>query len=123
MFDFICGLLGLDNAYRIVMNQAVLEIKKLADDVSRLDRKNSLDVRTQLDVVNFDNLGEIVWVKVSDDRMLRYDVFNQIRDYLRAHKKDNSVLLLTGTNVQLISLTDEDLQRSGLKRMAPRERH
>jgi len=119
--DIVMRMLRVDNLYRTALNEAILEIKGLRADVLRLDRKNAIDVRGSLDLINFDSLGEIVWIKVADDRMLRADVFNQIRDYLRGHRKDHSILLLTGSNVELQSLTDDDLQRSGLQRVRPNE--
>lgn len=120
--DGLCKLLGINNIYRIVMKEALLEINTLRNDVKRLDRGNSLDVRSQLELVDFDKLGNIVWIKVADERMLRYDTFNQIRDYMRGHGKDRPILLVTKNDVQLASLTDADLQRSGLRRMQPNER-
>ncbi len=120
--DWFCRLIGVNNVYRIVMKEALLEINTLRNDVKRLDRTNALDVRSSLDLVDFDKLGDIVWIRVADERMLRYDTFNQIRDYMRGHGKDKAILLVTKNDVQLASLTDADLQRSGLKRMQPNER-
>lgn len=120
--DKVCNLLGLNNVYRIALRDAAAEISRLRSDVARLDRSTSLSVRDQLEVIDFEKLGNIVWIKVSDERMLRYDTFNQIRDYMRGHGKDRPILLLTKNDVQLASLTDEDLQSAGLTRALPNER-
>ena len=90
--------------------------------IARLDQKHSLDVRSSLDLINFDNMGEIVWIKVADDRMLRYDVFNQIRDWMRSHGKEHAILMVTGTNVTFDSLTEADLEQAQLRRLTPEER-
>lgn len=122
LHDKFCDLFRISNTYRIVMKEAILEINTLRTALSRVDRDNSLDVRSQLEVVDFSKLGDIVWIKVADDRMLRQATFTQIRDYMRGHGQDRAILLVTKSDVQLASLTDEDLQRSGLKRMQPNER-
>jgi hypothetical protein len=116
LHDKLCSIMGLNNVYRITLKDAALEIAKLRADVARLDRNTSLDVRSQLELVDFNRLGDIVWIKVADERMLRYDTFNHIRDYLRGHGKDKAILLLTKNDVQLASLTDADLESAGLMR-------
>jgi hypothetical protein len=103
----------------MAIKEAIDEIRTLKSTVARLDRGNSLDVRSQLEVVDFDKIGDIIWVKVADERMLRYEVFSQIKDYLRGHGKDRAILVVTKNDVELAALTDEDLQQSGLKRMLP----
>lgn len=122
IFNFMCRILGLPN-YHAALMRAAEEIGRLERDVRRLDQKNALDVRSSLDAINFDNLGSVVWIRVSDERMLRHDVFNQIRDYLKGRHKDPPILMLTGKDVDLKGLTDEDLQRVGLQRMKPSERN
>lgn len=120
--DKMCALLKINNVYLIALRDASREIAKLRSDVARLDRSTGLDVRSQLSVVDFDKLGDIVWIKVADERMLRYDTFNQIRDYMRGHGKDRAILLVTKNDVQLASLTEADLSSAGLVRM-PQDGH
>lgn len=119
--DFIGRILRVHNVYLFALKEASLEIARPTSEVARLDKKNAIDVRSQLDVVDFDKLGGIVWIKVADDRMLRYDTFNQIRDYMRSHGKASAILLVTKKDVELVSLTDDDLSSSGLKRMLPND--
>jgi hypothetical protein len=98
------------------------EIKKLTDDIARLDRTAALDVRSSLELLNFESMGELIWIRVSDDRMLRHDVFNQIRDWMSSHGKGHSVLVVTGTNVTFNTMTEEDLTNARLRRMTQEER-
>lgn len=121
VYTFLSNLFGLNGAVVEALNEAKAEIERLSRDVRRLDTKTSLDVRSQMDMLDIDKYGDIVWIRVSDERMLRYDVFNQVRDYLRGHGKDRAILLLTGPNVSVESLSDEDLKRALLRRMTKEE--
>ena len=128
LFYFLADACKMNLDYKEALQEAIFNIKKLSAEnaelkitIGRLDQKHSLDVRSNLDLINFDALGEIVWIKVSDDRMLRYDVFSQVKDYMRSHGKSNAILLLTGTNVELKSLTEEDLIQAGLCRVKENE--
>lgn len=121
LHDKFCWAFGIESAYLHAIKQAIDEIATLKRTVARLDRGNSLDVRSQMSMLDIDKYGDIVWIKVSDDRMLRYDVFNQVRDYLRGHGKDRAILILTGNNVEIASLTDEDLKKALLRRMTKEE--
>ena len=120
-----CNLMGFGNILNRA-NETIREQKKqiesLSEALNKYDRGTSLDVRSNLEVVDFEKLGNIVWVKVADQRLLRYETFNQIRDYMKGHGVDRPILLVTKNDVDLVSLSDEDLQRSGLKRMQPHER-
>jgi hypothetical protein len=122
IFNWTCKALGMPN-YHTALTKAASEIGRLEQALQKIDRRNALDVRSQLDVVNFDKLGGFVWIRVSDERMLRHDVFNQIRDYLKGRQKDPPILMLTGKDIELQSLSDEDLQKAGLRRLTPRERN
>jgi hypothetical protein len=136
LFDKVCTLLGLENAYKDLCRRATVQINKLYeeaeylenvikerdDTIKRLDRNTSLDVRSSLELLNFENMGEIIWIKVSDDRMLRADVFNQIRDWMRTHGKEHSILVVTGTNVTFQTMTEDDLIDARLRRMTQEER-
>jgi hypothetical protein len=97
------------------------KVRKLTADIARLDRTAALDVRSSLELLNFENMGEIIWIKVSDDRMLRHDVFNQIRDWMASHGRAHSILIVTGTNVKFEALTDQDLVQARLRRMTQEE--
>lgn len=125
LLDKTCWVLGFGDllkSSRDTIHNQTLQIKSLSEAMNKYDRGTSLDVRSNLEVIDFQKLGDIVWVKVADARLLRYDTFNQIRDYMRGHGVDRPILLVTKNDVDLISLSDEDLQRSGLKRMQPHER-
>jgi hypothetical protein len=102
------------------LETAARTIKTQEETIRRIDREASLDVRSNLELLNFEAMGEIIWIKVADDRMLRYDVFNQIRDWMTSHKP-HSILMVTGTNVAFDKLTEEDIQRSHLRRMTKEE--
>lgn len=125
LLDKSCKLLGFGDLLatsRDTMRNQQAQIKSLSESLNKYDRGTSLDVRSNLEVVDFEKLGDIVWIKVADARLLRYDTFNQIRDYMRGHGVDRPILLVTKNDVDLVSLSDEDLQKSGLRRMRPNER-
>lgn len=140
-FNLLCIILRLENPVESVLRKASNEINGLRNQVSymntkleaakitireqeitiaRLDRSTSLDVRSSLELLNFETMGEIVWIKVSDDRMLRNDVFNQIRDWMRSNHP-HSILMVTGTNVEFNTLTEQDLENAKLRRLTPEE--
>jgi hypothetical protein len=142
LFDWACRIFFLDNAKDAVLKRAETAIlgmkehidflmtkieekkqiiKTHEDTIKRIDRGTSLDVRSSLELLNFEGMGEIIWIKVADDRMLRYDVFNQIRDWMRTHDQAHAVLMVTGTNVQFQTLTEKDLIHARLKRMTKQE--
>ena len=123
LFHLACRMLGLRDHYHDALRDAALEIGRLSAEVKRIDNKNALDVRSSLDVVNFDSLGDVVWIKVTDDRMLRSSVFSQIKDYMRGHGKEHAILVVTKSDVDLRALTDKDLMDCGLRRMLPSERN
>jgi len=143
VFDVLCRVLFLENAKDSVLKKAenmltgmkehvdfLMEkideknkiIKGHEDTIKRLDRSTSLDVRSSLELLPFDKMGEIIWIKVADDRMLRHDVFNQIRDWMRGHGKEHSILLVTGNNMTLETLSEIDLVDARLRRMTQEER-
>ena len=143
VFDKLCSLLFLENAKNTTLKrtesaltnmkeyvdfllekieQYKVTVKTQEDKIKSLDRDNSLEVRSSLELLDFSGMGEIIWIKVADDRMLRHDVFNQIRDWMRSHGKEHSILIATGTNVTFDSLTEQDLVNAQLKRMTPEER-
>jgi hypothetical protein len=102
------------------LEAAKITIREQEITIARLDRSTSLDVRSSLELLNFETMGEIVWIKVSDDRMLRNDVFNQIRDWMRSNHP-HSILMVTGTNVEFNTLTEQDLENAKLRRLTPEE--
>lgn len=125
LLDKACKWLGFGDLLktsRETMRNQQAQINSLSESLNKYDRGTSLDVRSNLEVIDFEKMGNIVWVKVADARLLRYDTFNQIRDYMRGHGVDRPILLVTKNDVDLVSLSDEDLQRSGLTRMRPHER-
>ncbi len=135
MSDKFAQALGVPTIYRLALSQAAEQLSdlqsqvrwlkadnaRLESTVARLDRGHSLDVRSNLQAIDFDNLGDIVWIKVSDPRMLRAAVFSQIHDYMRSHGKGNSILVVTDDKTELTGLSDSDLQRVGLRRLMSNE--
>jgi len=129
LYKFLVWAFGMESEIIDVLNRARGEITGLRADKEKLekqvvlhDRGTSLDVRSSLAAIDLDSLGEIIWITVGDERMLRADVFNQIRDYYNTHGKGHSILLVTGPNVTFKSLTDGDLEEAGLRRLSRLER-
>ena len=129
LYSFLVWAFRMRSEFIETMSRADSQITDLRADKEKLtkqvelhDRGTALDVRSQLSAIDLDALGEIIWITVGDERMLRHDVFNQIRDYYRSHGKGHSILLVTGPNVTLKSLDQEDLDRAGLRRLSRLER-
>lgn len=129
LYGFLVWAFGMQSEFIDVINRARNEITGLRADKEKLtkqvelhDRGTALDVRSSLGAIDIESLGEIIWITVGDERMLRADVFNQIRDYYNSHGKGHSILLVTGPNVTFKSLSDEDLQKAGLRRLTRIER-
>lgn len=129
LYAFLVWAFGMRHEFVETMNRAAKEItglradkEKLTKQVALHDRGTALDVRSSLGAIDLESLGEIIWITVGDERMLRADVFNQIRDYYNSHGKGHSILLVTGPNVTFKSLSDEDLQEAGLRRLTRIER-
>jgi len=129
LYNLLVWLFGMRSEFVDAMTRAQREITflrtdkaKLEAQVSKHDRGTALDVRSQLSAIDLDSLGEIIWITVADERMLRQAVFTQIRDYYASHGKGQSIILLTGPNVTLKTLTEEDLLNARLRRMTRKER-
>jgi hypothetical protein len=126
--EYILKAFGLKNYYAYHLSRAAEEItalEKQVEGMSRtinsLDQKSSLDIRSQLDLLNLESMGDILWIRTSDPRYLREATFTQIRDYMRSHGKPNCMIILTSDAVKLESLTENDLLKIGLRKLGEDE--